>query len=548
MTQLILYIFILCFLNLIFFLFGTRFYKIFISPKALKSSEHIYSYSIFVLLGMFTVGNILFLLNFFIPIGNELFFVLFVLIIFFERNSIILFFKSHKVSLVVSTTYLVTLYNNNPSTDAFMYHFYSQNLVLNSKIVFGISNFNVSYGIVSIFEYLSSILWVDNNYFLIQFLNLIVLGTFFNFIFLLKKSSNILLKNTSFLILFVGLLDNFGVNGGRNGFIFIQEIGKFDATHAILFFITFLYLVIIFDLKKVKNNEEFYIFLYLSTFLLQIRNFYYLLMLFFVIYLLKNKLLSDVFKVKLFLFINVLWIFKSIINTSCMVYPVNFTCLSFLPWSFDGNAKYFSNIATTNNRNPNIKSADFFDFSWVLDFWIKENYSYLVNILATILLIIFASKLFQTNKQIKENDIYLKVMTFIFLLMWFVLFPNYRFASGYFLVLYIVISLKYLRFNNLIIKFVEKIKIFNFLFILCFLLVPQISTYKVFFENYDKAIHKKFVVPEINFTEKNNSYGVKPDGMFCYNNINCSNSKTVVRKQYFYSYSFFIVESVGQNE
>ena len=45
-------------------------------------------------------------------------------------------------------------------------------------------------------------------------------------------------KAVSIFVLIFGILDNFGYLGGRNGFIYFENLGKQDVTFSILFFIS----------------------------------------------------------------------------------------------------------------------------------------------------------------------------------------------------------------------------------------------------------------------------------------------------------------------
>ena len=40
-------------------------------------------------------------------------------------------------------------------------------------------------------------------------------------------------------------------------------------------------------------------------------------------------------------------------TTSCLVYPL-ILCVPYVDWHWPKQASYLSNIATTNNRNPNV--------------------------------------------------------------------------------------------------------------------------------------------------------------------------------------------------
>ena len=61
-----------------------------------------------------------------------------------------------------------------------------------------------------------------------------------NLIFLGKLKESIEIGGFVFSLttLLFGLLDNFGVDGGKNGFVVFQSIGKFDVSFGILFLIT----------------------------------------------------------------------------------------------------------------------------------------------------------------------------------------------------------------------------------------------------------------------------------------------------------------------
>ena len=54
---------------------------------------------------------------------------------------------------------------------------------------------------------------------------------------MIKKNLQNIFKKLAYniFIIFYGILDNFGVNGGRNGYIYLQSIGKFDNAFAIVF-------------------------------------------------------------------------------------------------------------------------------------------------------------------------------------------------------------------------------------------------------------------------------------------------------------------------
>ena len=80
---------------------------------------------------------------------------------------------------------------------------------------------------------------------------------YFFLIWCLLESNNFKYQLISVSILIYGLLDNFGIEGGRNGFIDIDTIGKQDNSFAILFFITNFFIVQKLIEKKFKKKTYY---------------------------------------------------------------------------------------------------------------------------------------------------------------------------------------------------------------------------------------------------------------------------------------------------
>ena len=93
-----------------------------------------------------------------------------------------------------------------------------------------------AFGMSSIYEYLSAILWNGNNFQFLTYLNIFFIHFFYQIITEnIIKNKESLYKNSSILILIFSILDNFGLDGGRNGFIYFQGLPKQDMSVAIIF-------------------------------------------------------------------------------------------------------------------------------------------------------------------------------------------------------------------------------------------------------------------------------------------------------------------------
>ena len=158
------------------------------------------------------------------------------------------------IYILIPSILVISTFDINFNYDAGYYHLLHQNWLRSSNLIIGMVNIFWPLGMSSIYEYISAILWFDTSFVLLHFLNLYFIHFFYLFISdNLINSKNNILRNVSVFMLIYSLIDNFGVGGGRNGFLYIQGVGKQDITVGVLFF----YLSIIILLKiKEKNISQ----------------------------------------------------------------------------------------------------------------------------------------------------------------------------------------------------------------------------------------------------------------------------------------------------
>ena len=537
----------------LFVLIGRGFFIIYSKLTNRKVDElfKIDKFYFYLFTGVFVLSNCIFILNFFLPAKSNI--IIFVILIFVTTNFFRIpkkSFNKNKLLYIFTTPLVVSIFNNNGSTDSFMYHFANQKIIFEEKIILGLSNLTETLGYASIFEYISSIFWLDDIYTYVQLINLLFIGAFYHLIIHLFNNKNYYFKNLSLLILIVGIIDNFGFDGGRNGFIFIQEVGKFDASFGIVFFICFLIITLI-NYQKILTSTEIHFAFLAVTFLSQIKPFGYILFfpLFFIIYnKTKLKVFNYLFRNYIFLLVNVLWLLKSVLNNSCMIYPVQFTCFKNLPWHFPGQAKLISLKAISNNRDPNVGLQSIGNMNWVTNYWINENTSYILNIILTILIlfIIFKNK----NRFIDNfNDFNLFFFTFVYIALWFFYFPNYRFATGYFLSLYLIIfSRKLLSPLNSFYKIIYQKNVFYILFTFCLLFTVRVDSYRSLISNYSDDISIRYTIPDQNYIKRLDSFGVYPENFYCFINTQCSISDQKIDEKILYSYKTYTPVNKSVNE
>ena len=327
--------------------------------------------------------------------------------------------------------------------------------------------------------------------------------------------------------------DNFGFEGGRNGFIYIQEIGKQDIAVAILF--CFASLVIINNILDSNINKLDFILISLICFYifqLKVSGVFIFFLYFALIYVLVNQKIYK-FKNIIYLqipviFFGITWTIKSLLTTGCLIFPLSSTCIKTLSWYENGSTKRVEEYTTSTSfaymeyfKDPNLS---FFD--WFNDFFNSSNYAVFSNYYRSVYLNFFISFLivYGIKKALFRNKTYEKKI-------------------NYTILVYIILSLAYLVFYGPIPRysigilctiigvvgfFVEsdKIKIPKTLLVLLFLfslaLVPRVNSYTNFINN--KAYSLFDPRTELQYNEiKSNEGWVKPDnGDRCWINLKCT--------------------------
>ena len=346
------------------------------------------------------------------------------------------------------------------------YHFpYTYYLTQNSTFI-GIGIFNHGFRTPSSLFYLSSIFYlpfIKYNLFLMP--AILILG-FVNLILLSKIIKNFNLNkidySTYLCLLSLAFINIF--------FYRIQEHGT-DRSAQILVFILFidLLLFVSFQSNFKKNINNILIILGL---IISLKSFYILYLLFIVpiFYILykddKLNLIIQTIKTKIFLLFLLFFfiiLFVNFLNSSCLLYPINFTCFDNLNWSIGSNEVLKMNNwyelwskggAGPNHRveNPDLYIQNFNWLSnWISIYFFNKISDFLAGLL--FLLIIFFSIFYSKTKiKIKNNDYIFFIFGVVIILFfeWFLNHPALRYG-GYCIIallLFFPFSLILEKFNN----------------------------------------------------------------------------------------------------
>ena len=472
-------------------------------PKNIFGLKSSYLYPI---IGLIITGNILVLINFFIPLkGTAVLVILLLLLIpnfyFFNKE-----FLTHLVNFNFIFLYLIIpsilIFSTSDITfhyDAGYYHLNHQNWLRESNLIIGMINIFWAFGMSSIYEYISAILWIDSSFVLLHFLSLYFVHLLYIFLTqkALDKSSK--LRYVSLFVLIYSIFDNFGFSGGRNGYIYIQEVGKQDVAVAILFFITTFVIAEILILKKI-NKFDFLILSLMTFFIFQIKLsgiFIYLLFTYLIYSVLKNKLLNlkNIFVLLIpNIFFSITWFAKSYLTTGCFVFPVNITCLNSFDWYIKNSTKDYQEISTDASfsyiQYYQNESLTFID--WFKDFFFSEQYasfsnyytSFYSNFIISLIIILILKKLFFLSTPIHSGVLKFLWIFALLNIIYLVFFgPIPRYTMG---ILTVVIGLLGINVSS------EKIRIYNIMiyfliFSSAFLLV-RLNSYQKFYSTNELAL------------------------------------------------------------
>ena len=516
-----LFLFISKFYLFFFFLyfFGRAF--IIMNSKILKinSSSEIQGIDVqifYPVLGVFFLGNLLFFINFFIPVNSYFSYLLLFFLLFNLREPVDLqIFKNIYFNLLIFPILLVSSFDINFHYDAGLYHLNNQLWIRESNIILGFSNIYGPFGVSSIYEYISAFLWIDKSFILIHFLNLIFIGFLFTFLFCsLTKSQKSGLFTGSLCVVLFGVLDNVGFGGGRNGFISIQSIGKQDTAIAVMFLVTSILLIYSIINDSFKEEEIiFYSIFSLFTFQLKVSGISIVFIFFLYIFLYSKKLNKNIFyilkEINYLFFIFFLWLFKSILHTGCWIFPLESSCYSRLSWV---DSKYIQNI---ENVTVNFSNSYYFGDSFQL--WVNKYLELPLNSIvfrnfALSAFVIFALLVLFFEKNSEEiNNKYLFAIIFLCLLFYIRFGPDVRYLSGLMMYIIFLLGISYKPKKN-----VPKILIYG-LILTCITMVPNLASYKSLSFQAPLAV----LLPEEPMKNLYNRL-IPVSGDQCWVNINCS--------------------------
>lgn len=417
------------------------------------------------LIGLLAISYFALIINFFIPLSpkiNLVFLIInFLLFFFIKKKKFICIFKYTLIFIL--SLLIFTIYSRNPE-DASLYHLSYISILNSEPISFGLTNFHSRFGHTSIIQYLSAISYIPliSKYTIISqnnFIYCLIIAIFFSKINLNLKKNEI-----------YGLYFKFSC------LIFISlKLAKFsdwgnDLIPAILTFyiISFLIDYLVQDKNENRFNYIYFYCLLIITFIFLNKISYIILYSILILLYLKNIKIIKFFNYKILLFILfLLFIFflRNIIISSCVVYPILFTCIETVWNSNTLNNSVFLEAKSWSmgfsDQQNSILSHELYveNFNW-LNTWVNGHFikvnEKIFSFLAFLFLFLLILKIKLKTKNIQTGlpsfHNYLLLFFLIYTLIWFLSAPLFRYGAGLIVTLIILIIipiiLKYFNFEN----------------------------------------------------------------------------------------------------
>ena len=541
-------------MNYVYF-FGFYFFLFFIGRSIViildsrkefpRVDEKIFGVNIYIfypVLSLFALGNLAVITNFFMPVNSiyPYFWILssFLVILNFKNKLKIKRLDFLITNFVVPSILSISSYKVWLHYDAGLYHLNNQLWISSHKIIFGLGNVNMWFSWSSIYEYISSLFWFGDNFIFLHFLNIIFFTLFFNFVyFQVTQNKNKFLKYSSLNLILFSILDNFGINGGGNGFLFFQTIGKPDLAFAVIFYISFILLI---D-SVAKNNfsfSELILLFYSSLFAIQLKAFGLYLIPLLIFYVYKLGTFKNILKkTKLLSFLSLSWVTKNIIISGCIQFPFDLTCFDSLSWYSRGRANIASagiaaeHVAFTFDQQINDWFTQWIEHS--KNFQIYTNFAISFILLFLFNLLVFKKKKSETINS--QNFIY--IYGFLLFFSWLTTAPNARFGM---IVCLVGISLLRFTFDEksfFKILINKKIIIYSLISI-SILLTPRFYAYQEFFNNPLALSAVKAPIPT--YLPASGGWGVYPkDDNRCWVRIDCMDQNKNIYPENISNYILF---------
>ena len=502
-----------------------------------------------IIWGVILISFVSLIINFILPLSIIVNSVIFILIFsyfiyekFFNQN-IKKFIK--KSFLTSSLAFILIIHSNVNNPDALLYHLPYSKILNDFKILIGSFNLHHRFAHTSIIQYTSSffnLFFIEKNGVLIPLSILVSSFLIFflkEFKFLFKKKSS---RINSLIFFFILVISLYSFNRYSN-------FGN-DAQVHLFYFLMFAYIF----KHNMDFKDDFLVkkITLISLFCFFLKPFYIISGLIPLTFLIFNQNYKSFFNSIFFLFLSIFsfaWFLKNFLVSSCLIYPLKFTCFNNLIWSNAADVERQNLLGAVMSKSwqdrsdKNISMVDFNkNFEWVSTWFdnhfivIIEKFLPIILFLILFLVFIFFSKIYSQKKTFFKHKFIVYFLSGINLLgfiLWFIKFPIYRYGQSYLFCTFLLIF--YICFFNKINtdKLLKYKKLFSSIIIILFVGVITKNFNRIskkindpIMPNiFDNIIHKNISVKFFNSEDVFTHYVKKGGGLCGYSISPCSEKK-----------------------
>ncbi len=413
-----------------------------------------------------------------------------------------------------------------------MYHHPYVSYLKSEKIIFAIANIQFRFGHISFLQFVQAAFL--NDYF--HEIALSSINIIFYLSFLLFVSRKIFIQkrlNYSFLASIL-----------ISGFILIKlaRYREFGNDLIPLLICSYFLIIILDEINKktiISNNAFNLSLIFFALMFVHKISYVFASLIFIVLFKFENfKFFRDVkiSNISVSFLILIPWIVKNYFETSCLVYPIEITCISNPYYSLTGladpsSASWLTEIwAKGFIDNPEWRSLNLSEyakgFNWVST-WINGHFIKILEIISPLIILIFLvsiyliknKKYFFLKKNKSKNKKYYSILLitiFIGLSIWFYKAPIFRYGSFYiisFIVVgYLLLLMQLSKLNNS-----TKINYFKGIFLICLIFFVSKNMLRIHNSSknfFPKTINKNLKIENINGL--NLSRSVNPSSSLCF--------------------------------
>lgn len=438
-------------INFFFSSFQSLLISIILSKILLKNENKLIIIEI-AIFGLIFLSFLAVLINFIFPlnqlINTTLYF--FIIIFFFQKKKKI-YIKELLIILFVSLISLfLIVYDTVNRPDAYLYHLPYNQIINNEKIILGLSNLHFRFAHISIIQYLSSInyTYFTNTSAILSpiaiFWSLILIFYINDILKLIKKKEK--LSTGKIFSIFVLIYISYKINR-------YSEFGNDMTGHLTIFYIVSKYLY-----HNRGDKFNLYLICTLVAFAIANKIFFIPVIIIPIFIILDENFNFLKFFLKLPFLLIIIWFFKNILISGCIIYPIHQTCSEQLSWT---NKSQIKNErisgeawakAWPQRTNFEISMEQFnANFNWI-NAWSKLHMKLIINIIFPfIFLILLTSFIVKGKKKLNSDfkkELVILTFSFIGIILFFFKFPLYRYGYS-FIIIFIIIFFKIYFFKHI---------------------------------------------------------------------------------------------------